>query len=88
VAVDESELYYAGAVDGASSALQTALVHMRVDGGAPCPVVSSLFLGDIAVGSTGVFWADISGAHRAEMSGASIRALFPPRWMRERREYA
>ncbi|HTQ46309.1 MAG TPA: hypothetical protein VMI75_26315 [Polyangiaceae bacterium] len=76
LAVDESELYYAGAVDGASSAQQTALVHMPVAGGAPCPVVSSLFLGDIAVGSTGVFWADISGVlYRWARDGSGTTAL-------------
>jgi hypothetical protein len=76
VAVDESELFYAGAVDGASSALQTALVHLPVAGGAPCPVVSSVFLGDIAVGATGVFWADISGVlYRWARDGSGTTAL-------------
>jgi hypothetical protein len=81
LAVDGSELFYAGAVDGASSALQTALVHMPLGGGAPCPVVSSVFLGDIAVGSTGVFWADISGAlyrWARDGSGTTTMASAPP----------
>jgi len=76
LAVDQSELFYAGAVDGASNALQTALVHMPVGGGAPCPVVSSVFLGDIAVGSTGVFWADIGGVlYRWARDGSGTTAL-------------
>ena len=83
MAVDESEseLYYAGAVEGASSAVQSALVHTPLDGGQPCPLVSSLFLGDITVGPAGVYWADITGVlyrWARDGSGTTPLASAPP----------
>jgi hypothetical protein len=76
VAVDGSDVYYAGAVEGDSSLTQTALVRTPLGGGSPSPLVSSLFLGDIAVGAGGVFWADISGTlYRWALDGTGTTKL-------------